>query len=462
MTSSFEKLWDDLLGRDTVARIRVVNATLTRIGGYNARPYSSELGLQEKPRSQAIRGVWRWWARALLAGAWYEKYGNFPRGIRDLDEMVAPVLGSTGQASKLFVRVSVEETAAGEAEAQSAEAQRARDIARLKLFRPPRGEDEQRYREEENPEKYFSPHDLAFTVELVKRPHAQVSREEEAFSIRSLVLSLVLGGVGSITNRGFGSTQLKILRANGDGALASLLGELYSAENSQAVRERLDKLVNSALEAAGEYLNYLPGGQKSAREGTRLPRYPVLSRKGVEVGGVNAPLFRLEVACRSFESPLDALIQIGNATLKASWKRVLGFDPKAERGGGYHTWILGLPRSSVIRGRRTGYTEKTERGYQDPRRQSAISFSVIPSRGSYYVAVYGFLSFDWLDLLRRGSFVRIGEKEESVCSLLKQVKGPGGQKNLSGLSEERRLVEVFDTAWSFVMKSICGEGEPRG
>ncbi|MEM1522219.1 MAG: type III-B CRISPR module RAMP protein Cmr1 [Thermofilaceae archaeon] len=456
MSPTFEEIAEELSRGGLVARIRVRNVTITRIGGYNARPYSSELDLQERPRSQAIRGVWRWWARALVAGAWYEEYSDFPSSLEDLDELLAPVLGSTNSASKLSLRVS-----AGTVQAGVEEAERIKRIARLKLFRPPRSEDKRRYLSEENPRRYFSPSKLRFTIELFRRPHASLSSEEKLFSLYSLVLSLALGGVGSITNRGFGSTQLSVSCADkGCRVLQDTLSRMYAAGNPQDVQECLNSLIDNAMSVAKQYLSRIPEKLKPA-QGTQLPRYPVLSRKEITVGKTRAPLFRIQVINKPFPDPTSALSRIGSATLKASWKQALKLDPRKESSEKYHTWILGLPRSSEYEGQKTGYVEQTASGYQNLRRQSAILFSVIPSekgsRRSYYVAVCGFLTFDWLDLLKRESFVHIGGGgEQSVCSLLREIRDPssGKLRSLEGLSLEQQLVEVFETAWNFVVEIL--------
>ena len=91
-----------------IAEIELNNITPVRIGGYNARPYSGVLNLTEKVRSQNIKGLWRWWARAILAGAQLSAQGLPPSSISEIDDEVSKLLGSTKESSRFFIYVDEE------------------------------------------------------------------------------------------------------------------------------------------------------------------------------------------------------------------------------------------------------------------------------------------------------------------------------------------------------------------
>ncbi|MGQ9514587.1 MAG: type III-B CRISPR module RAMP protein Cmr1 [Thermoproteota archaeon] len=418
-----------------LGKIKVENVTITRIGGYNARPYSSQLDIQEKPRSQAIRGVWRWWARALVAGAYYEIFDVLPSNLSGLDSLVSPVLGSTNQASKFIVKISPE------AMHKFHDGNNIKQIVRIRLFRPPREyEEKSRYSKEETSSRYFNAGGLKFSIELMKRPHIEVSEQEVKFALLSLILSLTLGGVGSMTKRGFGSTKLKLDMVHTDKALEELLRQLYMAKDVQELQQQLNNLIDMALATAKGYLNLdlmKPFREKIDLvwriESEKIPPYPVLYKKQIDAGGKMCTWFRLGVVEKPFRDPLEVLKSIGKASLKASWKRLKRH--YSRESGRIHTWILGLPRSSTIRidrgSKKTGYYLKE--GKKDPRRPSAISFSVIPSYDNYYVVIHGFLSSDWIELLRSDSFIHVGKGEpvrSSLCEL-----------------SERQIADIFEDAW---------------
>jgi CRISPR type III-B/RAMP module RAMP protein Cmr1 len=65
------------------------NSSYLRIGGYNARPYSLELEVNEGIRSSKLKGYLRWWVRILKLG----QYGNFSN-YKDADAEIEKYIGS--------------------------------------------------------------------------------------------------------------------------------------------------------------------------------------------------------------------------------------------------------------------------------------------------------------------------------------------------------------------------------
>jgi CRISPR type III-B/RAMP module RAMP protein Cmr1 len=55
-----------------ILTLELRNITPTIIGGYKATTFSPSLGIAERFRVSELKGVWRWWFRALAAGALWD------------------------------------------------------------------------------------------------------------------------------------------------------------------------------------------------------------------------------------------------------------------------------------------------------------------------------------------------------------------------------------------------------
>jgi len=99
--STLADIQRQLLVQDMVLTINA-KILLPRVGGYNARPYSSELGIVELPRPSEIKFLWRWWMRAILSGV----YGG-KKKYNELDEEIGKVLGSIRNQSTFSIAVDL-------------------------------------------------------------------------------------------------------------------------------------------------------------------------------------------------------------------------------------------------------------------------------------------------------------------------------------------------------------------
>jgi len=439
-----------------IAKIEVENLTYTIPGGFNAAPYSTCLDLWELPRAQSFKGLWRWWLRALLSGALWEG-GKYD--MRKIQQVAGNLLGTTAQASKFIIHISIKDEARPiNAQAIKEWRQRRKQLTITSniLLRelpsspgispiPPRlllllqaGESDERLAEKIS---NYPPGNLKITIELLKRPFTSISSGECSVAISSLLLSLIFGGVGAITRRGFGSltfTQVKI--GEEFQVYEDIVNNIVKTDDPSKVHDLLRQLIRRSLSSAQELL-----GVRSTMSPNEVPDHPLLSEPGdppKDVKPFNLSIFvlsvpnvtdREEMAFQLFgfknNEVMKLLTVIGYSTTKLFWKLVDRRISRRDRkwiipsGFPWETWVMGLPRgqeidkqklkvpyldidlyedSSYIRSMhsnilKTGYSLDDKGG----RRTSAISIKPIKRLGknSWIIALYGFLSKDWYDVL---------------------------------------------------------------
>ena len=544
---------------------------LPRIGGYNARPYSSKLQLYELPRPSEIKALWRWWLRVILS-----TIHNGQKTYSELDKEACEILGSTQKQSLFSVIVDInyakrvlEQSSSKmeqfkqllleiipkvleefvkkynsdkkfkkiaelgriklipismrftniksffnnlrqeikkkfglelkpirrrkEAELRIRNSQellvlmkrlgmnynertiqlydeivKLIKIPRIVLLKQPRrdeGEDDKfKFKFSEGNRRYLkrvlediasiaaTPTRIFIRIVIAVNKDKKLELEKLKLAVASLLLSLLLGGLGSIRGRGFGSLALKSVKAGSkykDSLIEVIerVNRILQASNKDELKKRLIKymefVLNLTSKVFGKGLLYAHG------ESPKIPEVPALLP--------NTDYFRLEVfECRKHADVIGVLESIGKTTLKVQWKREYDVSEK-KPGGEFHTWILGLPRS-VIKGRveKTGYfvnEDSEDRG----RRLSAITFKIFENnQGKKYVIVYGFLSHDWpLDrLIHRNN--RRGKKVTEL-----PIRVPSQQEPItSSCQSEEYLKYVFEAAFEFITRIL--EKECRG
>ncbi|MEM4650052.1 MAG: type III-B CRISPR module RAMP protein Cmr1, partial [Candidatus Bathyarchaeia archaeon] len=258
------ELQKDILKELTIAEIKLSNITPVRIGGYNARPYSDALGLVEKVRTQAIKGIWRWWARAILAGALLSTQGTLPSTISEMNDEVSNLLGSTKESSHFFVQVE-------EMDYSFIALNKLQFIPRIKLL--------SMSSEQNKEERYYHP--LRFKLTLgTRRRLTEPDKNTAMFALSSLLISLIFSGIGSITTRGFGKFRISLnsknqLLINEINNLDKLLKELYSQNKEDDVTKKLEEIILTSLNYA---INYKSPGSTVRKnvEINELPPFPAL------------------------------------------------------------------------------------------------------------------------------------------------------------------------------------------
>jgi len=402
-----------------IVELKMENLTYTIPGGFNAASYSSELELWERPRAQSFKGLWRWWLRALLGGALW-KGGKYD--MEKVQQITENLLGSINQASKFIIHVSVD----GRARPVEARAIKEWRQRRLQLTTipnallqwappsprisplPPRlsllllaREGEDRLAERIS---CYKPGDLKITIELLKRPSIDVGREECSIAISSFLLSLIFGGIGAITRRGFGSLSFLQIEMNKEfQEYEDLVNKIMKTNDLKDVGILLHQLVEESLSDAQRVLRV-----KDTVSLSEVSDYPLLSEPGnppecirpfnLNVFTLSIPevtanernafqLFRFE----DYEA-MKLLTVIGYSTMKTFWKLIDGKEVDVPDSI-WETWIMGLPRGQEHKGKKTGYWLDDELG----RRISAISIKPIKRlrKNLWVISMYGFLSKDW-------------------------------------------------------------------
>jgi len=484
---------NEILNNNTVLIIDA-DVLLPRIGGYNARPYSSELQLYELPRASELKALWRWWLRVILSSI-FEGQKTYD----ELDEKISELLGSTRQQS--MFTITIDTTKAEQALMRAKDkielfkqvidrfapkydsdkrgfsfkefkellaSKKDREVVQLyneivRLNNIPRIKLLEQRRRDEDIKKYLRRmlEDIAFIAtiptslpiriiiginEYVKLDDEELKSKLE-LALASLLLSLLIGGIGSITRRGFGSIVLKNvgLKPKYEGLAKEIverIDRILQVENEDKLREEIIEYIKFVCELADRV--YKKGTSHTSQK-MLIPKVPTLSP--------NTDYFKLEVfECNKHGNIINILESIGKATLKAEWKRICNVNVR-KSGGEFHTWILGLPRST----KETGYFVNGDKG----RRPSAIAFKVFENKnGKRFVIVYGFLSRDWPinRLVHKGEHHYEG-REVTQLKIVRPAR-QSGQCILSSRGDEEFLRQVFEAAFNFVTKII--EKECKG
>ncbi|MEM1986523.1 MAG: type III-B CRISPR module RAMP protein Cmr1 [candidate division WOR-3 bacterium] len=418
--SSWLNLQKSLMeSHDLIAEIDVETTTLTRIGGYKATPYSLGLKLFSIPTAKSLKGVWRWWARVAIVGAYNGKV-NYKKANEHLNK----ILGGTGkdegvslfklEISDIKFPQNYEDKLSqiiGKIDEFSNYLQK---IPRVKLLLMKR--EEERVKEEMS---ILISEGLKFRISL----YGSRDVEKVNFALSSLMLSLIFGGIGSITKRGFGSLRVLSFRfgygLKVDQELQKIFQEVQDKEFTEnELKEKLKKMCNITM----NYAKRLFDISISKEEEEGIPEVPSLNNIRIEV-----------VECKSLN-----LAEIGNAFVKQTWKK----HPRAQ-GRNLHTWILGLPRFQ----KKTGYAIKRDKSYDPLRRISSIGVRFFKACNKDFIIIYGLLSKDWPENLYH---IRRGEPREKL---------------VREISIGNSIEKVFDYAFRKVLeciKSSCQRGVKSG
>ena len=279
-------------------------------------------------------------------------------------------------------------------------------------------------------EELALPTELEVRISVLTKRHSASSLDEGKlkFAISTLLLSLVLGGLGSITRRAFGSI-VSLNVEYFDEALANeieLLKGVFKANSEEELKNSIGELIRHCMELAREL--YHAGGAPSKD----LPLVPSL---------IENTCFKLEAVECTGKDYVDILKLVGHSCLKQQWKVTLGGNP-TDPGGTLHTWILGLPRSVG----NTGYFVDGE-----GRRPSAIHLKLLEMQnGRKFIIIYGFLSRDWDvgSMMHKGTHYPQGRKVKSL-----KVAGLHGLRS-PPQRDDNFIACVFEEAFSIVHEII--------
>jgi CRISPR type III-B/RAMP module RAMP protein Cmr1 len=426
-----------------VLTLKLSNMTPTMIGGYKASTFSSSLNMAERFRVSELKGIWRWWFRALAMGALWDVRGYIGgEEVKKVQEKVRAVLGSTKASSKFILQAYAEK----EGDPQYPKLPE-RDLPpRLQILKLA----EKRARklaEARDKLYYYEAGDLEYTLRLLRQPRMELPRDELRAGVGSLLMALLFQGVGAITRRGFGAWKVQVNEDDvGEGYRGELkdyvkvVEELNETKSEEDAREAVNSLIRLVC---SDFLE-LMGSCKESKEGAynNIPPHPLVSS--------NDRFFRFTIKSVKASSPMDLLVKIGKATMKAAWKGRL-YPPMSPRDpdGQLHTWILGLPRGQ--KEKRHGYAVEPKK-FELGRRPSAISIRPLKrlSDAEWLCMVYGFLSRDWPETIYHVS-PRFRERRVEEIP----VRTQRGFLRFNIPSEYDKFQEtVFNAAFDMVIKCL--------
>jgi len=328
--------WGALLHK--LLELEVWNTTPLLIGGYDTLAYSKEGLHNEELRTQSIKGLWRWWLRAYLAGKYF--VGDY----RDVETLVrkeeGTILGSArdGEAhsSRLALRFTSMDSPLYD------DAATLRNLPRVGLLTLGGRQ-----------LNYIKSIRGRLSVWLHTFKEARLEKDKVRIAILSLASALIFTGIGKGGRRGLGCLDFKILE---------------------------DEVNLSAILSGGispETLRRLVRETSTIREAKKLDRLP-------QIPAIAPNAFKLFYIPIGGKRPEELLRDLQDFTLRSRRDRLLGGDPFRRE---LKAWILGLPREV----KRTGYEVD-----EVQRRASPLIFSIHKT----FATVCLFKSTDWPRTIR--------------------------------------------------------------
>ena len=296
--------------------LKLEAVTPVLVGGYDTKTSRLLNGtiIRETLRPTSIKGVWRWWARAAVAGAALREKGIFLT-LKEEDKLVSDIFGSESNPSKFSIFV------------EAANEYYLRNFARnLRRIKNPRFMQIGR--------NYFGiAPGSTFILNIDDR---NLDDRKKQFLLSTLALSLFLDGVGKAASRGFGKLVIKEIHPDVYG--------IFVIDSN--IKEYIMRLINLAIESAGEIFefNEIKGcGYGPCSETLILPKE--IPPKEKDTFFMHVYEYPTANVWRLLEWISIAVLKVTEKLYRAkndreSWKSEIK-KPGAEM----HTWILGLPRS---------------------------------------------------------------------------------------------------------------------
>lgn len=344
------------------------------LGGYDTQFHEDD-----PLRTQSLKGLWRYWLRAYIAGAMYEAgllvckedkdfvCGADSKSLEIIAKKTGELLGSQESASKFRIVVS------------RAQANRREDgfaAQRIRLLSMGRREEGRGRGKTSYGENVYA------EIRVEKSPHVKSLGENEMkIAIGSLLTALSLNGLGKGGRRGLGTFSVSVEGFEGDFLV-----------NGKLDHGKLRELINETMESVRSYLKLERGNP------TEIPPIDCVTKAKIDL---SATLSRVEAPIDLKETPVFTVIRAKPGREKNVDEMVIElqdffYRPGRSRKMGYRissadysedpitrerlAWFLGLPRMQ----RGTGYI-------YDGRRASAIHLAVHEREALFTF----FLSGDW-------------------------------------------------------------------
>lgn len=315
---------------------RITSETPVFLGGYDTEYFHANLDTEEGFRIQSLKGIWRWWMRAYIAGALWDRDGKV-----DLDKLIkltGSILGSAvdkeSQASKLVIRLRMPPSISY-MEILKEDAL-ARKLTRVGLTMLDK-------------KRMTVARQLEVELEICERSGVELTKEEGQLALSSLLSALVLCGMGKMGRRGMGAFKLDELRSFEDFLPIDLLKMTpVTPENAEGF---LKSLIKTAHDAAHSFVK----SQLELKKERGVPSLPSISKGDIE----GFPAYSLYIF-KVRKSALDIAADFQDFCTRPRRLSRLRKDPARDTDVIIDTkraWALGLPRSQ----RGTGYLTDVER-----------------------------------------------------------------------------------------------------
>jgi len=345
--------------------------------------YDTQFHIDNPFRTQSLKGLWRYWLRAYIAGAMYdagilkcesgrehvcEAHQNL---LMNIKEKTGYLLGSLNSASKFRIVVT---RASAEYREDGFRGQR------IRLLSLGRGKDYERGVSVKRRISYGE--NVYAEVRIEKSPHVKkLSEDEVKLALGSLLTALSLNGLGKGGRRGLGTFSIEV-----DGFEGKFL------KNKRINYSMIRELINETLKSARSYLKLEKGNP------SEIPPMDCVSETRIDLSAISGstslfnkrevPVFTImEAKPRDSRSIEDMVVELQDFFYRPERLRKMGFGiSSADKSQDVITrerlaWFLGLPRTQ----RGSGYITYIKR------RASPIHFAVHEGEAIFTF----FLSGDW-------------------------------------------------------------------
>ncbi|MCC6019125.1 MAG: type III-B CRISPR module RAMP protein Cmr1 [Candidatus Verstraetearchaeota archaeon] len=333
------------------------------LGGYDTKFHKDD-----PFRTQSIKGLWRYWLRAYIAGALYEA-GKLKckkeciSEIKYICEKTGDILGSLNSASKF--RIIVNKVSFDEKEHKNLSG--AQRIRLLSLGRR---------------EKISYGENLYAEIRIEESPHVRkVDENERKLAMGALLTALSLNGIGKGGRRGLGTFSVEV-----NGFEGKFL------KDKKIDYSMLKELINETLNSARSYLNL------EVEEVSEIPPLDCIARVRIDLSEINEsislfnkkefPVFTIiKVEPKTKKRLEDMIIELQDFFYRPERSRRMGFKiTSADESQDTITrkrlaWFLGLPREQ----KGAGYITNVNR------RASPIHLAIHEGMALFTF----FLSSDW-------------------------------------------------------------------
>lgn len=312
-----------------LAKLKLESISPISLGGYDTKMCRSlnSVMIEEPFRLSSLKGTWRWWMRAYVAGAAYDN------GLVEKEQAIKIVdglLGSTEVASKFGLKL------ANDCDLRELSSQ-IQDVPRVKLLLIGKNDKQQFLRET------FKEVRVKF---VVYERGKNVNDAERTLAFGSLITALELGGIGKISRRAFGSMRIRAEKSTFDEQMNRILRILEGETVIESVSNGIKELISTTYKATKSLISTMSKTPK----GAILPKIPAISK--------NPEVFSIFI----FKS--TDLKKIGDLFMRTNPNSLVNH---LRNRYGNIVWIFGLPRN--VKG--TGYFSEIER------RPSPLIFSLL-------------------------------------------------------------------------------------